>query len=62
MPAEDRRKLQLLLQRAHARGHILRLWGTPDSRRAWQELDEAGVDLINTDDLAGLGNYLRGRR
>jgi hypothetical protein len=22
MPAEDRRKLQLLLQRAHARGHI----------------------------------------
>jgi len=40
----------------------MRWWGTADTRVVWQELFEAGVDLINTDDLTGLAGYLRSRR
>ncbi len=46
---------------AHARGHRLRFWGTADSENFWRELRANGVDLINTDDLAGLEKFLRGR-
>jgi len=59
MPEEERAKLRKLVQRAHRQGRLLRLWGTPEQQAAWRELKEAGVDLINTDDLAGLARYLR---
>jgi len=42
---------------------LIRFWATPDiagkERDAvWTELLEAGVDLINTDDLTGLRAFL----
>jgi glycerophosphoryl diester phosphodiesterase len=58
-PEEERAKLRGMVQRAHAQGRRLRLWATPDNSRGWKELHEAGVDLLNTDDLAGLGTFLR---
>jgi glycerophosphoryl diester phosphodiesterase len=39
----------------------VRFWATPESPAVWGELVDAGVDLINTDDLAGLREFLRGR-
>jgi hypothetical protein len=64
MPAQERAKLHDIVVRAHERGYRLRFWATPDepgpARRAlWQELRDAGVDHINTDDLAGLEAFLR---
>jgi Glycerophosphoryl diester phosphodiesterase family len=59
MNAQDRRKLQSILQRAHARGQRVRFWGMPDTPRVWQAMREAEVDLINTDDLEGLSRFLR---
>jgi hypothetical protein len=55
----EREKLRALVQRTHAQGRRLRLWATPDHAAAWKELRDAGVDLINTDDLAGLEKFLR---
>ena len=59
LPAEQRRKLKTFVERAHQQGRRIRWWGAPDHAAGWTELAEAGVDLINTDDLRGLSTFLR---
>ena len=64
MPAPERAKLHQFVRDAHADGQRVRFWATPDqpgpAREAvWEELVAAGVDHINTDDLAGLEAFLR---
>ncbi|MGI5396199.1 phosphatidylinositol-specific phospholipase C/glycerophosphodiester phosphodiesterase family protein [Streptomyces sp. CA-251251] len=66
-PAAERRKLRDIVGAAHARGQRVRFWATPDlagpARDAvWTELLAAGVDHLNTDDLAGLEAFLDARR
>jgi len=63
MPEEEQLLLKHIVDAAHAEGRRLRFWGTPDrpgtAREAlWRAVAEAGVDLINTDDLAGLQRFL----
>ncbi|MEV5988887.1 phosphatidylinositol-specific phospholipase C/glycerophosphodiester phosphodiesterase family protein [Streptomyces sp. NPDC052051] len=63
MPAAERDKLRGIVRAAHARGQQVRFWATPDepgpARDAlWRELLAAGVDFLNTDDLAGLETFL----
>jgi hypothetical protein len=63
MPPQERQKLSDIVQKAHAKGRLVRFWGTPDWRSAareavWQELLSAGVDLLNSDDLNGLQEFL----
>jgi hypothetical protein len=63
MPAGERQRLGEMVRRAHAKGRLVRFWATPDvpspAREAvWRELLAAGVDLINTDDLRGLQEFL----
>jgi len=63
MPEEERSQLKMYVQQAHEKGQLVRLWATPDKpglerEAVWTELLEAGVDLINTDDLAGLRAFL----
>ena len=63
MPSGERAKLQDIVKTAHGKGWTIRFWATPDQpgpqREAiWKELKAAGVDKINTDDLAGLQTFL----
>ncbi|WP_414659974.1 phosphatidylinositol-specific phospholipase C/glycerophosphodiester phosphodiesterase family protein [Horticoccus sp. 23ND18S-11] len=58
IPAADRTALQSWVERAHRQGRKVRFWNTPDRPEAWTVLLEAGVDLIGTDDLAGLQRFL----
>lgn len=58
----DRQKLRDYVNRAHAKGRKVRFWAAPDTQAAWGELQAAGVDLINTDNLAGLEAFLRERQ
>ena len=63
MPESERKKLHRIVETAHAQGRRVRFWATPDdhsrAREAvWHELVSAGVDLINTDDLGGLQQFL----
>lgn len=63
MPAAERLKLRAIVARAHDRGYRVRFWATPDlagpARTAvWREELRAGVDHLNTDDLAGLRRFL----
>ena len=59
IPAEERHKLASIVERVHKKNRRVRFWGTPDNVTTWKLLQEAGVDLINTDDLKGLGAFLR---
>lgn len=58
MPVEERSRLREMVAKAHGQGLLFRLWATPDTPEAWGELLDAGADLINTDDLAGLRRFL----
>jgi hypothetical protein len=58
-PDTEREQLKSIVAQAHAENRKLRLWATPDTESAWTELRTAGVDLINTDNLPGLANFLR---
>jgi hypothetical protein len=58
LPADERDKLIDLVTRAHKRGQQVRFWATPEKETVWKELLEQHVDLINTDDLAGLRQFL----
>ncbi|MFG2125585.1 phosphatidylinositol-specific phospholipase C/glycerophosphodiester phosphodiesterase family protein [Streptomyces sp. NPDC048710] len=62
-PDAERQKLRGITGAAHARGQQIRFWATPDTAGAvrdalWTELLAGGVDLLNTDDLAGLEAFL----
>ncbi|MGA5301835.1 phosphatidylinositol-specific phospholipase C/glycerophosphodiester phosphodiesterase family protein [Nucisporomicrobium flavum] len=64
MPAAERARLRQFIEDAHADGQRVRFWATPDQPGAareavWEELLDADVDYINTDDLAGLEAFLR---
>ena len=63
MPAAERDRLRSIVQRAHAQGRRVRFWATPDAAgpardAVWSEELAAGVDELNTDDLAGLQAWL----
>lgn len=58
MPDAERARLRQLVAKAHGEHRQIRFWGAPDNAAAWRELRDAGVDLINTDNLAGLQAFL----
>ena len=56
-------RLNDVVRRAQAKGRLVRFWLTPDDPSpqrdaVWHQLLAAGVDLINTDDLKGLQEFL----
>jgi Glycerophosphoryl diester phosphodiesterase family len=61
IPAAEREKVRQIVRQAHDLHAKARFWGAPDTPAFWRELREDGVDLINTDDLAGAEKFLRGQ-
>lgn len=59
MPAAERSKLREQVAKTHARGRLLRYWATPEKEAVWTQLRAAGVDLIGTDKLDQLRDFLR---
>ena len=63
MSAKERQKLKKIVETAHKKGQRVRFWATPDRpsparQTLWRELLSNGVDLLNTDDLKGLQQFL----
>ena len=56
---EEAIQLATWVDQAHSAGRKIRFWATPDQPTAWDQLQRANVDLINTDNLAGLSQFLR---
>lgn len=59
MPEAEQKKLGEIVAKAHARGRRVRFWGAPDNENFWRAMRAADVDLINTDNLAGLEKFLQ---
>lgn len=57
-PEAEHAKLEGFVRQAHAQGRKLRFWAAPDVLASWKEQRAAGVDLINTDKLAELRQFL----
>jgi hypothetical protein len=55
----EKARLEDAVAKAHAHGRRIRFWATPETVDAWRELQAAGVDHINTDNLPGLEQFLR---
>jgi hypothetical protein len=59
-PDEERAKLREIVAKAHQHDRRVRFWGAPDNAVFWREILANGVDLINTDDLEGAQNFVKG--
>jgi hypothetical protein len=58
MPGEQQKRLRTVVEQAHAKGRVVRFWATPEAPNVWRELRGAGVDLLNTDKLSTLRDFL----
>ena len=56
--SEEQQKLKQFVSTAHAKGQRIRFYAAPDNVSMWRELLAADVDLINTDDLDRLQQFL----
>jgi Glycerophosphoryl diester phosphodiesterase family len=54
----EQQKLISYVAMAHRSGEKVRLWASPDNKAVWDELLKCGVDLINTDKLVQLKEFL----
>ncbi len=55
---QHRARLREIVAKAHAKGRKVRFWATPETEAVWKELREANVDLIGTDHLEQLQDFL----
>ena len=58
LPEKERSHLCDYVSAAHRLGKKVRLWASPENKAVWHELLNCGVDLINTDQLDNLKNFL----
>ncbi|MFO0526878.1 MAG: phosphatidylinositol-specific phospholipase C/glycerophosphodiester phosphodiesterase family protein [Planctomycetota bacterium] len=59
MPDAEAKKLRDLVARAHSTGRMVRFWATPETAPLWRELQTAEVDLIGTEQLERVAEFLR---
>lgn len=57
-PQKEKERLQSYVNMAHTRGEKVRLWASPENQTVWNELLNCGVDLINTNKLVALKQFL----
>jgi len=63
IPDDTKVALQDIVAQVHDEDKILRFWNLPqDAPSVWGPLYDAGVDLINTDDLNALSQYIQNRQ
>ncbi len=58
MNSTTRDKLQQIVSKSHEHGRLVRFWATPEKENVWMELLKLRVDLINTDRLSALQQFL----
>jgi alkaline phosphatase len=61
MDPRDRARLAEAILTVHLLGKPVRFWASPDTRNAWEQLAALGVDVINTDDVKRVVEFLRER-
>lgn len=59
---EEKTKLKEIVEDIHAKGRKVRFYATPETEKYWTVALEVGIDLINTDDLERLNEFLASER
>ena len=55
---EELNHLNGIISKVHLEGKKIRFWGSPDNDKSWKILYSAGVDLINTNKIIALSNFI----
>jgi alkaline phosphatase len=58
MPKEDQIKLSEVIKSIHAIGKPVRFWAIPDFAGGWEQLMKLNVDVLNTDKVLALSEFL----
>jgi len=58
---KDKNLLRQVIDSVHMAGKTIRFWGAPDNKASWILQMELGADLIGTDKIDKLANFLRRR-
>lgn len=61
MPEMQKERLCRFIQAAHQNDEKVRLYASPENAKVWDTLLSCGVDLINTDKIVKLKNFLLSR-
>ncbi len=56
---KDKKILQQLVDSVHTKGKTIRFWAAPDTEDSWKLQKELGVDLIGTDEIDELAEFLK---
>jgi alkaline phosphatase len=59
LPSDEKTIIQSLVDKAHRLQKKIRFWNAPDLLKSWYSFSGMGVDYINTDHIAELGNFLK---
>lgn len=59
--SSERERFRALVAQTHAEGKRLRVWGIPQNERVWARLLDAGMDILNADDLERALSFLERR-
>lgn len=59
IPEDDLLKISALVEKAHSKGKPFRFWGTPDFPMAWRELMALNMDVIVTDKVQALVDFVK---
>jgi alkaline phosphatase len=61
LPETDQGKIRSLIEASHNKGKPMRFWATPDFEEAWMEMMKLNFDVIVTDNVKGLSDFLKKR-
>ena len=59
MPTETFKSIDFFVKEMHTKGKMVRLWGTPNTILGFETLKKLKIDIIGTDDLELLTNFLK---
>ncbi len=57
----EHEKLTTLIDAVHVKGKKIRFWGAPDFVNAWLTWMKLKVDVIGTDDVSGLSDFIKSK-
>ncbi len=57
--SKDEEAIHHIIDSVHTAGKPIRFWAAPDTEASWKWQMKLGADLIGTDKINELGNFLR---
>jgi len=60
IPGDDKKRIKKTIDSVHTfTGKLIRFWGAPDIEKSWDTQVDLGVDIIGTDHIEQLADYLQ---